>query len=172
MMSNSEFLHQGENVDIIREQILVLFFAHVNWRRRVGVVIQKVEFAINFQPGDEMRGLEECSKIAVLGDICQKLQGHEDILITRHGGQHSLGGRSIAITEVQGVRTGGESWGIRVVGGLGGGETQSAIGLCVAGINYATIDGRAACDVESLYLRTALLRGIGDRQVVGCRDVV
>jgi len=100
MMPNSKLLHQGENVDIIGEQVLVLLLAHFNWRRRVAVVIQEVEFAINLQPRDKMGGLEVCSKVAVFGDICQKLQGHQNILITRHGGQDSLGGRSIAITEV------------------------------------------------------------------------
>jgi hypothetical protein len=58
VVSNSKLLHEGENINIIGKQVLVFLLAHINWRRGVGILIQKMELVINFQLGDKVGCLE------------------------------------------------------------------------------------------------------------------
>lgn len=162
VMSHGELLHQGEDVDIIGQQILIFLLTHLSRGRSIGILIQKMKLTVNLQLGHKMGELEKCAQVAVLGDVSQQLQGHKNILITGHSSQNALGGGSTAITEIQGVRGRGESGRIRIVSGLGWGETQSTGVLCVAIVDDATVDRRPVCDVESLNFWTFFLRRIGD----------
>jgi hypothetical protein len=42
VVSNGELLHQGEDIDIVGEQVLVFVLGHLDRGRRIGVFIQKV----------------------------------------------------------------------------------------------------------------------------------
>lgn len=54
VMPNSKLLHQGKDVEIVGNQVLVFLLTRINWRGGFGVLIQKMEFAINIQLGDKV----------------------------------------------------------------------------------------------------------------------
>ena len=64
--------------------------------------------------------LEEGTKVAVFGNIGQKLEGHQDILIARHGCQDPLGCGRGSVAVVESVRAGNKSGRVGVVGGSSG----------------------------------------------------
>jgi hypothetical protein len=67
MMANGELLHQGEGVEIIRLQVLLILVILVNATGAgTTVLLRGLNITIESQFRDEMRGLEKWSQIAVL----------------------------------------------------------------------------------------------------------
>lgn len=117
VVPHRELLNQREDVDIIRKQILIHIIRHVN-RRGARPLVQHVDLTVDVEFRDHVGTLEIGPKVAVLRNIGQKLEGHENIFVTRHRRQDRLGGGSVA--EVQGIRTRSEGRGGGMVGGLRG----------------------------------------------------
>ena len=59
VMSHGELLHQGEDVDIIGQQILIFLFTHLIRRTSVRILVQKMKLTIDLQLGHKMGELEE-----------------------------------------------------------------------------------------------------------------
>lgn len=75
MMANSKLLHQGEGIEIIRLQVLLILIILVDASGTgTTVLVRGLRLAIESQFRDEVSGLEMWSKIAVFGYICQKLE--------------------------------------------------------------------------------------------------
>jgi len=91
VVADCEFFHQRENIIVIWQEIFLfqfLFPIHRH-RFRIGVLrVKQVEFLADLEAGDQVAVLEIRSQVAVLGNVCKKLQGHQDILFTGHGGYH------------------------------------------------------------------------------------
>lgn len=150
VVPNGELLNQREDINIIRQQVLVLLL-DLNGRRRLGILIKKMQLPIDLQFWHEVGALEIRPQIAVLGYISQELQGHQDVLIPRHGGEDALSRGCVSIAEVHGIGARGKSWGVGVVRSLSGRKTQSAVGLRGAVVvDDAAINGRPMGDVECL----------------------
>lgn len=154
VVPNGELLNQGEDIDIIGQQVLILIL-ELNRGRRVCVVIKEMQFPVDLESRHQVRALEIRSQVAVLGYISQELQRHQDILISGHSGENALSRWCISVAEVHGVGTRGKSWGVRVVWGLSRGKAQPAVGLRGAVIvDDAPVNRRSMGDVESLGILT------------------
>lgn len=166
MLADGEFFNQREDVGIIGQKILIFLVRSVDWRE--GTVVQHMKLTVDLEFGDEMRTLEVRPQVAVLGDVGQELEGHQDVLVTRHRRQDTLS--SGAITEVQRVGTGDESGRVGVVGGIRRRQAQSTIGLPVFIVDDTPINARAVGYVERLGILT--LGRVGYRQIIRVGDLI
>ena len=93
MMMNRELLHQGKDIEIVRQKIFVLrlLVGRILGQASPGGIVQIGEFFLEHELRNEMGILEIRSKIAVFGDVRKELQRHEDILVPRHHGKNVLG---------------------------------------------------------------------------------
>ena len=170
MVADGELFYQRKDVDIVGQQVLVLFLRVRNRGRRLGVV-QQVHLPVDLEFGNKVGTLEIGPEVAVLGNVGQKLQGHQHVLVAGHQGHDILGGHA-SVPEVQGVGAGGESRRIRIVRGLSRRKTQSTVGLRSAiVVDDAAVHLGPVRDVEGLCF-LALFRGISHSQTASGRDIV
>jgi hypothetical protein len=147
MMPDRKFLYQGEDVKIVWQEILVLLFQRVLRRDRARWVVQERELSADLQFRDEVGVLEIGSEITILGNVCEKLQGHENVFIPRHRGQDALGGGR-SVLEIGSIGVSGQ--GRRVDVGGNRVKAQRAVGLDGRSVDDAAIDNRPVGDVECL----------------------
>lgn len=91
MVAHCELLNQGEDVEIIRQQVFLFFGVEARIIRPGGRRLVRdlrrlagFQLGIDFQLGDQMRVLEIRPESTVFRDVCQQLQRQQHILISWH----------------------------------------------------------------------------------------
>ena len=109
VVSHRELFNQREDVEIVGQNILLIFIHILLFHRRLAF-IQQPEFSVNLELRDHVRALKVTAQIVVFGHVGEKLKRHQDILIARHHRQYILsrhGGRR-TVAEVECVKIGSE----------------------------------------------------------------
>lgn len=148
MVTDREFLHQGEDVEVVRKQILVLFLVGevVGREARTGGIVHETQFSTDRESRNEVRILEIESEVAVFGNVSQQLEGHENVFVTGHRGQNSLWRIVVAQEGRIGVRSKARRVGI--IRSIGRRKSQGASRLGIGRVDYAAVHGRSVGDIE------------------------
>lgn len=88
VVTHCELLDKGEDIEIVRQEVffLLIIFATLFRVCVAGavVMVKKMKLLADPELWNEMRPLEILSEVAVLGNVCEELQRHENIFVARH----------------------------------------------------------------------------------------
>lgn len=165
VVSHCKLFHQGENVEIVWEEelllILLLFLFHLCLQSCWINPVEQLHFLSNLETRNQVALLKVFAQVAVFGDVGQKLKRHEHIFLPRHGGDHLGIRRHLPVEEITGHACGGQ---LRLLGSDHGwsiGRQADRYGSGSCGVDDATINSATVRDVEGSRLLCLGNRGRG-----------